>query len=529
MGILQIRGLTSVVVFGLMAFVSMAPLAAAEDLTANETAANGPLPGDVGLYAKELACAAALPTPGYYSSINGAEIADAQRSGVFPCATFTGSFDGPNRVFAWRSEGTYQGTSFLNNRKPGELFILGGDFPPLKGPVPPGPFVAKVDATTGAQLWRTYLDNANLSGQFIATLNLNILANGKVVVSWTNKIALLDGDTGLILNVNTLPTGPAPTADASFKHVLVAPDGTLILKNQSRPTGSKDQGTMAMITGIQQGLKQANSMLVAVDPNTLTVLDSVELHEPASTPHALTMFEGRIAIYISCTAYAYRYFWDPKAKKLSQDMSWVPAVSQEGQTAADAPTLMGDWIAIQTNGAGSKTKASSIVVVDQHDAKKMKTIFPFGQLKEGEFSFAPPKAGGDPENNLIYSSDMGIGKLAGIKLDPKTGDMKVVWSSDSTSSSFMTLIGPKDKRVLLFSVMTPGATEAPIMQTVLGGKYKEKVTWWDAVTGRLIAESDFFEPLTQGSLLTPGFGGRVYFPTGKGFITMQVMPRLDRQ
>jgi hypothetical protein len=88
----------------------------------------------------------------------------------------------------------------------------------------------------------------------------------------------------------------------------------------------------------------------------------------------------------------------------------------------------------------------------------------------------------------------------------------------------MPLIGPKDKRVLLFSVMTPGATEAPIMQTVLSGKYKEKVTWRDAGTGRLIAEPDFFEPLTQGSLLTPGFGGRVYFPTANGFITLDVRP-----
>jgi hypothetical protein len=31
----------------------------------------------------------------------------------------------------------------------------------------------------------------------------------------------------------------------------------------------------------------------------------------------------------------------------------------------------------------------------------------------------------------------------------------------------------------------------------------------DAATGRLIAESDFFEPITIGSLVTPGFGGRV--------------------
>jgi len=43
----------------------------------------------------------------------------------------------------------------------------------------------------------------------------------------------------------------------------------------------------------------------------------------------------------------------------------------------------------------------------------------------------------------------------------------------------------------------------------------------------IIAESDFFEPLTLGSLITPGFGGRVYFPTGKGFIVLQVIPKLS--
>ena len=39
----------------------------------------------------------------------------------------------------------------------------------------------------------------------------------------------------------------------------------------------------------------------------------------------------------------------------------------------------------------------------------------------------------------------------------------------------------------------------------------------------LIAESDS-RAAEPGSLITPGFGGRVYFPTGKGFIVLQVMP-----
>ncbi len=493
-------------------------------LTSNEVAANGPLPGDVSLYHKELACAEKLPTPGYYPSINGAEIADSQRSGLYPCATFTGNFDGPNRVFAWRSQDSYQAANFLNNRKPGELYITGGDNPALTGPAAPGPFVAKVDATTGAQIWRTYLDNANVSGSFIATTNLNILANGRIITSWNHRIVLLDPDTGLVLRSNTLPTGDVPVADLSFKHVTIAPEGTLILKSQARPTGSTEQGSMAIIKGVQQGLKQANSLLAAVDANTLEVLDWVEMLEPATTPHIVTTLDGKIAIYVAANVHAYRYFWDPKTKKLSKDEGWVVPYLQKGQSTGDAPTLMGDWVTIQTNGTGSKTIASSIVAINQHDAKKMTTVFPFGPLKEGEESFAPPKSGGDPENNLVYSADMGIGKVAGVKIDPQTGEMKTAWVIDNLTSGFQPLIGAEDKRVLLLSRMKQNVEKEPLMLALITGNYKEQVTWRDAATGRLIAESDFFEGLTPGALITPGFGGRVYFPTGKGFVTMQVMP-----
>ncbi len=532
LGPLKLAGLVLIVLLAVAVYLLLWPVITQKaeqriaeiGLTSNEVAANGPLPGDVTLYAKELACTEKLLTPGYYPSLNGAEIADAQRSGLYPCATFTGNFDGPNRVFAWRSQDGYQAANFVNNRRPGELYVTGGDNPALKPPFAPGPYVAKVDATTGAQIWRTYLDNTNASGNFIATANLNILANGKIVFAWTNKIVLLDPDTGLILKSNTLPTGDTPVADVSFKHLTIAPDGTLILKTQARPTGSTEQGSMAIIKGVQQGLKQANSVIAGVDSNTLEVHDWVQMSEPATTPHVITTLESRIAIYISANVHAYRYFWDPKTKKLSKDEGWVVPYLQKGQSTGDAPTLMGDWVTIQTNGIGSKTIASSIVAISRDDAKKMTTVFPFGPLKEGEQSFAPPKSGGDPENNLVYSADMGIGKVAGVRIDQATGEMKTTWVVDDITSGFQPLIGPKDKRVLLVSRMKKNVEKEPLLPALITGNYKEQITWRDAATGRLIAESDFFEGLTVGALITPGFGGRVYFPTGKGFITMQVMP-----
>jgi hypothetical protein len=493
-------------------------------LTSNEVAAQGPLPGDLSLYEIELRASEALSTPGYYPSINGAELTDAQRSGLFAQATFTGSFEGPNQVYAWRSEDAFDGVTYINNRKPGELFIVGGDTPAGKLPIPAGPFVARVDGTTGKQIWRTYLDNANVSRNWIGNANLNILDNGNIAFAWSTQVVLLDADTGRILKQNTLPTGETAPADVNFKHLTIAPDRTLILKNQTRPTGNQDQGTMAIIKGVDAGLKQGNSELVAVHPDTLEILDHVSLPEPATVPHIITMFEGKIAIYIGVNSGALRYFWDPATKKLSQDKSWSASPMLKGQTTSDAPSLLGDWIVLQTNGIGSETVASSIVAVNQKDPTKIKTIFPFGELKKGQWSFAPPKPQTDPENSMIYSADMGMGKVAGIKIDQATGEMKTVWVVDNVTSAFQPLIGSKDKRVMLLSNAKQNVEIEPVKLALFTGNYKEQVTWRDAATGRIIAASDFFEPLTPGSLITPGFGGRIYFPTSKGFITMQVLP-----
>lgn len=493
-------------------------------LTENEKAANGPLPGDVSLYQKELECCQGLSTPGYFPTLNGAELADAQRSGVFPCATFTGSWDGPNKVFAWRAEDGYQACSFIVNRNPGEVFIVGGDNPPFDGAVPPGPYIAKADATTGKQIWRTYVDNANVSKRWIGTANLNILASGKIAFAWSDQIILLDADTGRILRQNTLPTGDAPREDVHYKHLTVAPDGTLICKDQTRPTGNRQQGTMAIIKGVQAGLKQPNSHLVAVHPDTLEILHDIPLPEPATVPHSIAMFDGKIAIYIGVDSGCRRAFWDPAAKKLSMDDTWHVKPVQEGQTTADAPSLLGDWVVLQVNGLGSKVKASSVAVAHVRDASRMKVIFPFGELKKGEWSFAPPKACTDAENSMLYSADMGMAKVAGIKLDQTTGEMKTVFVLDNMSTTFQPTYGPKDKRVLVLTNMKKNVPHEPNDLALFTANYTEQVTWHDAATGRKLAESDFFEPLMINSLVAPGFGGRCYFPTGKGFITMQVMP-----
>jgi hypothetical protein len=121
-----------------------------------------------------------------------------------------------------------------------------------------------------------------------------------------------------------------------------------------------------------------------------------------------------------------------------------------------------------------------------------------------------------------------LGKVAGIKIDQANGEMKTVWVVDDTTNAFQPLIGSRDKRVMLLSNARKNVEKEPIKLALFTGNYKEQVTWRDAATGRIIAESDFFEPLSIGALITPGFGGRVYFPTGKGFMVLQVMPATQR-
>ncbi len=95
------------------------------------------------------------------------------------------------------------------------------------------------------------------------------------------------------------------------------------------------------------------------------------------------------------------------------------------------------------------------------------------------------------------------------------------------TNTFQPLIGPKDRRVLLLTNIKKNVAVEPMTAAFFTANYKEQLTWRDAATGRILAESDFFEPLTINSLTTPGFGGRVYFPTavGKGFIVLQVLPK----
>jgi hypothetical protein len=266
--------------------------------------------------------------------------------------------------------------------------------------------------------------------------------------------------------------------------------------------------------------------MVAVDPTTLDILDVYQLPQTAASPHIIAPYGDRIAIYVPMFDMLARYFWDPVAKKITADEAWVGRPLVEGQKALTAPSVIGDWVVVQTNGLLSTDQSSSVVAFHKDDVGRTQSIFPFGELGIAGISWAPPKPGTDPDNNMIYSADMGMKKVAGIRIDPATGALSTAFVLDNITSTFQPVFGPADQRVLvLTNVKLPVAIE-PVPLALKTSNYSEQVTWRDAATGRLLAESDFFAPLSLNSLTPPGFGGRVYYPTaeGRGFYVLQPMP-----
>lgn len=484
---------------------------AARNVTPSEQKTLGPLPGDLSLYGKEQQCQQGTSTPGYFPALNGAELADAQRSGIYECADFLGSRTESNVVYTHKAQDHYPKVYYVNSDGPNRMYVVGGTSTPSTGRVEPGPFVARINPITGEQVWRTYLENGNVNNVFIGGTNLNILANGKIVFAWSHKIVLLDRETGAILKARSLPSpGPVSPNDINYKELTVAPDGTIILRSQNREEGCLLQGGGGL-EGCPQSAGGPNlkpSPMLAIDPDTLKVDDSVVTPEDSATPTIIAPYKGRIAIYTAMIEKAYRYFWDPATKKLSRDKSWVATYLQKGQTVGDAPTYMGRWIIIQTNGLGSETKASSIVAINVDNASDTHTIFPFGQLESGQTSNAPPKPEGDLANDMVYSADGGLGKIAGIHLDQDTGKMTTKWVVDDRSFEFQPLFGPPDERILITTKWNPDVG----LGALATGSYTQQVVWRDAASGEPLAESDFLPPIGFNGLVAPAYGGRWVYP-----------------
>jgi hypothetical protein len=490
----------------------------------------GPLTGDQSVIQTEISCIknyAANPANnyvGYLPAIGAPEHTDNVRSGVYPCATFTGSFTGPNQVYQFNSQTTYDQIGLVVFDGPNAGYLQAGGL----GPPSSGQYVSKFDPSTGQEIWRTYLTNINVSGQWIAFGSMAVINDGTIINAAGHTFWKLDPKSGAILAVQQQPILGMPAKDVNFDGMMVAPDkaGTLLIKTQTRPVGCPTQGNGAMQSCQAQYGPQPDTNVVAVDPTTLKNLDVIQLDQSVTARGIATEHNGQIYLYMNGAKSLVRVIWNPQTQKLTQDKSWEPVVLTPGLTGGASPVLMGNWVIADSNGNGSKTTPQCLFVVNQDNPNNVHSICPWGTTMPAGATVSDTLAapGVDADNSLIFADDYGLKGVYAIHLDQQTGDLKVAWSRpDWWTSDYFSMVGPPNQRVLISQYINPATTNADI---VTGFDYTESVLWANEATGQTIAQSKYNASTALGSLANIGYGGRVYMMGNAGTLFIyQVEPQ----
>lgn len=196
-------------------------------LTPDQLAAGGPLPGNLSQIEEEQKCIAAEhPTSTnvpWYPTIANTEHGGSERTAVFPCAHFNGSYTKPNQVYAYQSPFSLGGVpSFVVTRGPNEIYVSGG----AGNLALPGPVIAKLQAGSLREVWDTPLSNNNVTGNWLITGATNFPADGSIAVSQGQYLYKVNASTGAIEKVVSLPTGKSPPNDSNFDGMNAFSDGT---------------------------------------------------------------------------------------------------------------------------------------------------------------------------------------------------------------------------------------------------------------------------------------------------------------
>ena len=496
-------------------------------VTPNQLAAGGPLPGNHSLALEEAECVAKQNNPPWYHTLQAAELRDSNRTKLYACAQFPGSFTGPNQVYAYASPTQYYTPNLMATRGVNDLYVLGGGWGSAV-PKPSGQYVAKINPGDLTQLWRTELTNLNATTSSTGVWNyiggINVLADGNLAVVANSNLFKLNGTTGAVEGAIALPTGKSLPENTNYNGLAAWPDGTLVMKSLNRAPGCSLDGGLPFSIPCPGQSNSPNSVMVAVDPKTWKVLDWIELEQNAASRPVAENYNGKNYAYFSGTSILYRYLWD--GKNITLDNTWGPVqLSGPNQTGISAPVIGGNWVFAMTNNVPADVPMS-LVAVSQSNSSEVSRINPI-PLQPGEKSFIPSNAPIDPENHMVYAMDAGAGKLAGIKYDPKNGNMSLVWTANQSTLSWWSVIGPVDKRVTLASNMYPNTTMAQ-MSNNPPPSYTEQIQWRDAATGKLLAASDFFQAMSLGAQPIPGYGGIVYDMIYDGHImALQVLPQAN--
>ncbi|MGC1134412.1 MAG: hypothetical protein WA941_16410 [Nitrososphaeraceae archaeon] len=141
----------------------------------NMVAAGGPIPPNWTMAQQEAQCAAAVENLGWYRTLNPSTHYDSACTVLIPCAQFPGSYTGPNDVCAYPSSDLYINPWNMATRSIDEMYLYGGS---NGGANPYSPaYVSRVVLGSLNEIWRTYLNNFNVTDAFSLSGAANILAD----------------------------------------------------------------------------------------------------------------------------------------------------------------------------------------------------------------------------------------------------------------------------------------------------------------------------------------------------------------
>lgn len=436
--------------------------------------------------------------PPWFPSLMAFEHYDSGRTKLFEQAHFTGSFAGDNAVDVRVSPGEFPTPYNVVYLSRDSLFVFGGAYGDKGGT---GSFVARVDPQTLQTVWFNQLINTVETGDWNYPGVLSALNDGYLYLIYGYHLAKLDPRDGRVLGQIELPTLAAP-GDTSYNGLSGLPDGTLVAKSVYRQAGCTEQGFLAF-TKCPDPLDVPNSMVVAIDPRTLEIIDQVVAPEFIGGRITATEFQNHSYVYLTGQTTVFRYIYENR--RLTLDTSWNPGkVVLPGQKGPTAVAVMNDWVAFATNALPAFRKMS-VIAINQADASKQFSSQPFARSLQ---SWSPSAVSVDPLRNRIFVLDGLAGQIASLELHDN--GLQTVWTAPQRTIEFLALIGSAHRRVLV-------GTDVPRGQQI-GANTQDWVVWRNADTGEEIARSPLLQAVNGGTMVEPGYAGHMYFLAQSGDI-----------
>ena len=444
--------------------------------------------------------------PPWFPSLMAFEHYDSGRTKLFERAHFTGSFTHDNTVHVRVSADDYPTMYNVVYLSGGSLFVFGGAFGDRGGT---GSFVARVDPQTLQTVWFNQLINTVETDEWNYPGVLSALHDGFLYLIYGYRLAKLDPKDGKVLGQVTLPTGRAEPRDTSYNGLSGLPDGTLVAKSVYRRRGCEQQGFSAFLCCPLPQLVP-NSLVVAIDPRTLEVIDQTMAPELIGGRITATEFENHSYVYLTGQKTVFRYIYEDR--RLTLDSSWDPGtVVLSGQTGPSAVAVTNDWIVFTTNGTPAATPLS-VVAINQADASRQFSSQPFAAVGSPQ-SWAVSAVSVDPLRNRIFALDGLAGQIAALEV--RDDGLHTVWTAPQNTAEFLAVIGPAHRRVVVgtdhASPLMPPACPVPAGP-------QDSVVWRKADTGEEIARSALLSPVSGGTMVEPGYAGRMYFLAENGKI-----------